>query len=112
MFNQMAIDRGISSKCESIIDFNNELYCNDVEFSSNLKDPSLLSVENSTLSNSKILKSDHVYPGLNPDAPLAILYSRLRLRSFERFHRLLSQLADEGRIQYVFRHFSNVCLII
>uniref|UniRef100_A0AAY5ED61 UDP-glucose ceramide glucosyltransferase-like 1 n=1 Tax=Electrophorus electricus TaxID=8005 RepID=A0AAY5ED61_ELEEL len=53
-----------------------------------------------------LYKNDHRYPGVNgTDLPVAILYAEIGTKTFNTFHKVLSERAEEGKIIYVLRHF-------
>ncbi|RXN01960.1 UDP-glucose:glycoprotein glucosyltransferase 2 [Acipenser ruthenus] len=53
-----------------------------------------------------LYKSDHTFPGINGgDPPVVILYAELGTNSFNNFHKVLSEKAENGEIVYVLRHF-------
>ncbi|KAJ8350264.1 hypothetical protein SKAU_G00253940 [Synaphobranchus kaupii] len=53
-----------------------------------------------------LYKMDHKYPGGNmTDLPVAILYAEIGTKTFNTFHKLLSEKAREHKLVYVLRHF-------
>ncbi|MGH0134688.1 UNVERIFIED_CONTAM: hypothetical protein FKN15_036660 [Acipenser sinensis] len=53
-----------------------------------------------------LYKSDHTFPGINGgDPPVVILYAELGTNTFNNFHKVLSEKAENGEIVYVLRHF-------
>lgn len=52
---------------------------------------------------------DHVYPGAEAKSPVVILYGQLGTQDMLNFHRVLVTKAQERDIQYVLRHFVQVC---
>jgi len=51
------------------------------------------------------IKADHYYPASRGRDVVVILYAQLGRRSFNDWHSLLVQKADEGHITYILRHY-------
>ena len=51
-----------------------------------------------------VFKFDHSYPGSEKSPLLVILYAELGEKSFAQFHQRLQPMAEQNKIQYVFRH--------
>ncbi|XP_034145677.1 UDP-glucose:glycoprotein glucosyltransferase 1 isoform X2 [Esox lucius] len=52
-----------------------------------------------------LFKSDHRFPGSNPDAPVVILYAEIGSSEFSVFHQLMLSKANKGQTVYVLRHY-------
>uniref|UniRef100_A0A4W5MJ54 UDP-glucose glycoprotein glucosyltransferase 1 n=1 Tax=Hucho hucho TaxID=62062 RepID=A0A4W5MJ54_9TELE len=52
-----------------------------------------------------LLKSDHRFPGSNPDTPVVILYAEIGSSEFTMFHQLMLSKANKGLATYVLRHY-------
>ncbi|CAB1327916.1 unnamed protein product [Coregonus sp. 'balchen'] len=52
-----------------------------------------------------LFKSDHRFPGSNPDAPVVILYAEIGSSEFTMFHQLMLSKANKGLATYVLRHY-------
>ncbi|RXM96127.1 UDP-glucose:glycoprotein glucosyltransferase 2 [Acipenser ruthenus] len=58
-----------------------------------------------------LYKSDHAFPGINGgDPPVVILYADLGTNTFNNFHKVLSEKAENGEIVYVLHHFVAVVI--
>ena len=55
-----------------------------------------------------VLKNDHLYPGSKDRDVVVILYAEIGTADFVEWHRLLRDLADNGEITYILRHFVQV----
>ncbi|MGH0118928.1 UNVERIFIED_CONTAM: hypothetical protein FKN15_054922 [Acipenser sinensis] len=57
-----------------------------------------------------LYKGDHAFPGINGgDPPVVILYDELGTNTFNNFHKVLSEKAENGEIVYVLHHFVACC---
>uniref|UniRef100_A0A8C7I728 UDP-glucose ceramide glucosyltransferase-like 1 n=1 Tax=Oncorhynchus kisutch TaxID=8019 RepID=A0A8C7I728_ONCKI len=52
-----------------------------------------------------LFKSDHRFPGSNPDIPVVILYAEIGSSEFTMFHQLMLSKANKGLATYVLRHY-------
>ncbi|XP_077622857.1 UDP-glucose:glycoprotein glucosyltransferase 1 isoform X2 [Crocuta crocuta] len=52
-----------------------------------------------------LFKGDHRYPSSNPESPVVIFYSEIGYEEFYNSHRQLISKSNEGKINYVFRHY-------
>ncbi|KAL1021949.1 hypothetical protein UPYG_G00020290 [Umbra pygmaea] len=52
-----------------------------------------------------LFKSDHKFPGSNPEAPVVILYAEIGTSRFTAFHQLMLSKANKGQAIYVLRHY-------
>jgi UDP-glucose:glycoprotein glucosyltransferase len=62
-------------------------------------------------SKSAVYKSDHHYPGVVDEDSIIILYGSLGTTSFTAFHTELKKLAEDGKIDYIVRHYVKVKLL-
>ncbi|KAJ8030685.1 UDP-glucose:glycoprotein glucosyltransferase 1 [Holothuria leucospilota] len=100
MYNQIANDLTPPQDCPTFIDVYGIQSCT-WDYLQQLLDSA------SERSKPDIYKLDHKYPGGTADAPVVILYGRIDDWSSKiySFHRVLKALADNGQIQYIFRHY-------
>lgn len=54
---------------------------------------------------------DHHYPGSENRSIVAVLYGELGTKEFSQFHIKLKSLANEGKIDYVVRHYVEVSTV-
>uniref|UniRef100_A0A8C7GIH1 UDP-glucose ceramide glucosyltransferase-like 1 n=1 Tax=Oncorhynchus kisutch TaxID=8019 RepID=A0A8C7GIH1_ONCKI len=52
-----------------------------------------------------LFKSDHRFPGSNPDTPVVILYAEIGSSDFTMFHQLMLSKVNKGLATYVLRHY-------
>uniref|UniRef100_A0A8C8IYC8 UDP-glucose ceramide glucosyltransferase-like 1 n=1 Tax=Oncorhynchus tshawytscha TaxID=74940 RepID=A0A8C8IYC8_ONCTS len=52
-----------------------------------------------------LFKSDHRFPGSNPDTPVIILYAEIGSSEFTMFHQLMLSKVNKGLATYVLRHY-------
>uniref|UniRef100_A0A674F3N0 UDP-glucose ceramide glucosyltransferase-like 1 n=1 Tax=Salmo trutta TaxID=8032 RepID=A0A674F3N0_SALTR len=52
-----------------------------------------------------LFKSDHRFPGSNPDTPVVVLYAEIGSSEFTMFHQLMLSKANKGLATYVLRHY-------
>ncbi|EDL99288.1 UDP-glucose ceramide glucosyltransferase-like 1, isoform CRA_c [Rattus norvegicus] len=52
-----------------------------------------------------LFKGDHRYPSSNPESPVVIFYSEIGHEEFSNIHHQLISKSNEGKINYVFRHY-------
>uniref|UniRef100_A0A8C8GDG2 UDP-glucose ceramide glucosyltransferase-like 1 n=1 Tax=Oncorhynchus tshawytscha TaxID=74940 RepID=A0A8C8GDG2_ONCTS len=52
-----------------------------------------------------LFKSDHRFPGSNPDTPVIILYAEIGSSDFTMFHQLMLSKVNKGLATYVLRHY-------
>ena len=57
---------------------------------------------------------DHVYPSLGAVQPQVVvaLYGQLGSPEFAVLHDTLASMATEGRIRYIFRHYTKVMVVV
>ena len=55
-----------------------------------------------------ILKNDHHYPGSAGRPVVAILYGDFSSEAFKPYHNTLRKLAQDGKVDYIMRHFIKV----
>ncbi|XP_050434765.1 UDP-glucose:glycoprotein glucosyltransferase [Adelges cooleyi] len=99
MYAQMAADRGI--ECSTAVDINGQLVCSLEQLKTIVNQ---IEAEGST-SNSEIYHIDHHYPSSGNKNNVAILYGELGTSEFSLFHKVLKVYAQNGVIDYIFRHF-------
>jgi hypothetical protein len=96
MFQQVANDRLLSKKltCDTIIDYNGHLSC-DLPSNPKKTDEKITQID-----------EDHRYPHWDDEAQdVVVLYAQAGNGKFGEYHRKLSDLASQGKIKYIFRHF-------
>ena len=59
-----------------------------------------------------LFKSDHSYPSYQATNITVILYGQLGTADFHDYHKELKQMAEDGRIQYILRHYVRVSTLI
>ncbi|XP_052214518.1 UDP-glucose:glycoprotein glucosyltransferase 1-like [Dreissena polymorpha] len=98
MFQQMALDAGPPDGCAAFVYVNGEKSC----------DPGAVQglVTRAAGKDSPVVfKFDHVYPAGKSVPVTVILYAELGTDHFKTFHGPLTQMASEGKIAYVYRHY-------
>lgn len=94
MFRQIAADLGVTKmKCSTVFDLGGKLTC-DL--------PEKLDIKGS---DADIHNVDHIYPGIDEKAPLAVVYGEMGSPGFAKAHHRLEEAAKNGQIRYVLRHF-------
>ncbi|XP_071839309.1 UDP-glucose:glycoprotein glucosyltransferase 1-like isoform X2 [Apostichopus japonicus] len=100
MYNQIAYDLPAPKGCPAFVDVHGQQSCSLHNIEQLLQDAS-------ESAKPGIFKLDHKYPSNTEGVPVVILYGRLDDWSSDvfRFHKALKTHADNGRIQYIFRHY-------
>ncbi|KAK6487138.1 UDP-glucose:glycoprotein glucosyltransferase 2 isoform X1 [Huso huso] len=99
MFQQIAADEPPPEGCSAFVAIHGKHTCSANEVKKLLK-------KAASRPKPYLYKSDHTFPGINGgDPPVVILYAELGTNSFNNFHKVLSEKAENGEIVYVLRHF-------
>ena len=94
MHAHLARDRGVPAlSCDTVYDHNDKLSC------------SLPASLQATASRAVTYDIDHIFPESDPDLPEVILYGEIGSSGFAAAHKQLAQLAKEGKVRYIVRHF-------
>lgn len=97
MFRQLGEE--VNAECDTFVDINNKIICDVNAIEKALKEDSV---------TFRPYNNDHIRKVHLDKVPHAILYGDLGSSSFAQFHKKLSGLSDQNKVQYVFRHFSKV----
>lgn len=57
-----------------------------------------------------LFKGDHRFPSSNSESPVVIFYSEIGHEEFYNIHHQLISKSNEGKINYVFRHYISVSI--
>nr|XP_033804904.1 UDP-glucose:glycoprotein glucosyltransferase 2 isoform X2 [Geotrypetes seraphini] len=98
MFQQIAADEPPPEGCSAFAVIHGEHTCRPNDIKRLLK--------NATERTKPYLyKKDHKFPTLSQDVPIVILYAEVGTKGFVKFHEVLSEKAQKGKIHYVLRHY-------
>lgn len=98
MFQQIAADEPPPEGCSAFVIIHGEHTCEPSEVKKLLRGAS-------ERPRPYIYKADHKYPSLRPDAPVAVLYAEVGTKDFAKFHKDLSEKAQNEEITYILRHY-------
>ncbi|XP_059502942.1 UDP-glucose:glycoprotein glucosyltransferase 2 [Stegostoma tigrinum] len=98
MFQQTATDEPPPKGCSSFVAVHGEHTCNTKEVKKLLK-------RAANRPKPYLFKGDHVFPTMNAEVPIAILYAEIGTKEFSKFHKILSDKAGKGELTYVLRHY-------
>ncbi|XP_018331345.1 UDP-glucose:glycoprotein glucosyltransferase isoform X2 [Agrilus planipennis] len=101
MFDQIAKEQDLPS-CPIVVDVAGKFLCNLDEIERRIED---LQLESGSVKNPGFYRIDHHYPGSENKSVLAILYGELGTKAFPPFHEKLKNLALDGKIDYILRHY-------
>nr|XP_014348824.1 PREDICTED: UDP-glucose:glycoprotein glucosyltransferase 2 [Latimeria chalumnae] len=98
MFQQIAADEPPPAGCSAFLVIHGEYTCSTKEIKKLLK---------KAVDRPKpyLYKEDHMFPIINLDAPVVVLYAELGSKDFAVFHKTLSEKALKAEIVYVLRHY-------
>uniref|UniRef100_A0A4W5LZN2 UGGT thioredoxin-like domain-containing protein n=1 Tax=Hucho hucho TaxID=62062 RepID=A0A4W5LZN2_9TELE len=91
-FQQIASNEPPPSGCSAFFNVHGEKSCDTEKLAALMETPYLF-------------KSDHRFPGSNPDIPVVILYAEIGSSEFTMFHQLMLSKANKGLATYVLRHY-------
>lgn len=97
-FQQIAVDEPPPEGCKSFLSVHGKQTC-DLDTLESL----LLTAADRP--KPLLFKGDHRYPSSNPESPVVILYSEIGHEEFSNIHHQLISKSNEGKINYVFRHY-------
>uniref|UniRef100_A0A8C5VAZ0 UDP-glucose glycoprotein glucosyltransferase 1 n=1 Tax=Microcebus murinus TaxID=30608 RepID=A0A8C5VAZ0_MICMU len=97
-FQQIAADEPPPEGCTSFFSVHGKKTCDFVTLET-------LLLTASERPKPLLFKGDHRYPSSNPESPVVIFYSEIGYEGFYKFHRQLVSQSNEGKINYVFRHY-------
>lgn len=78
-----------------------DLVCDVKDLKQRLKSPK------SNPENSELYNFDHIYPGSENNALVAVLYGEAGSNEYNEFHRCLKDEVQNGKIKYITRHFTR-----
>lgn len=102
MYNQVVLEHiGENASCSALVEANGQLACSLEELGA-LRNQSSGPVPDQ-------FQFDHVYPSLGAVQPQVVvaLYGQLGSPEFAVLHDTLASMATEGRIRYIFRHYTK-----
>ncbi|KAK5645916.1 hypothetical protein RI129_004380 [Pyrocoelia pectoralis] len=99
MFAQIAVEKGLPD-CNTMVEVGTKVTCNVDEIKE-------LVNKATGKENMDIYNIDTHYPGSENRSVVVALYGELGTKQFAKFHNVLKQLAVDGEIDYVFRHFAK-----
>ncbi|XP_074657528.1 UDP-glucose:glycoprotein glucosyltransferase 1-like isoform X2 [Tubulanus polymorphus] len=97
MYNQVA-ETVAPSNCDTFIEVQGKTSCN-------VNDVEKLVQSSADRPASMILKVDHRYPSADDEDVVVVLYGQIGTDSFKTFHRRIKSLADDGKVDYIVRHY-------
>ncbi|XP_008578332.1 PREDICTED: UDP-glucose:glycoprotein glucosyltransferase 2-like, partial [Galeopterus variegatus] len=98
MFQQIAADEPPPDGCNAFVVIHKEHTCKINEIKKLLK-------KATSRPRPYLFKGDHKFPTNKENLPVVILYAEMGTRAFGSFHKVLSEKAQNGEIQYVLRHY-------
>lgn len=107
MYQQLSMERLNGSQCEVAVEVMGKLVCSLEELHRILDKEE---EEEEGGHADQLFSFDHRYPSppSTPPPPTAVLYAELGTQPFSLWHDELVQLAREGRLTYVLRHYIKV----
>nr|KAF6428721.1 UDP-glucose glycoprotein glucosyltransferase 2 [Rousettus aegyptiacus] len=98
MFQQIAADEPPPDGCDAFVVIHKKHTCKINEIKKLLK-------KATSRPRPYLFKGDHKFPTNKENLPVIILYAEMGTRAFGKFHRVLSEKAQNGEILYVLRHY-------
>ncbi|XP_078514083.1 UDP-glucose:glycoprotein glucosyltransferase 2 isoform X2 [Lissotriton helveticus] len=98
MFQQIAADEPPPEGCSAFVIIHGEHTCEPSDVKKLLRGAS-------ERPRPYIYKTDHKYPSISHDAPVAVLYAEVGTKDFAKFHKVLSEKAQKEEITYILRHY-------
>ncbi|XP_072111746.1 UDP-glucose:glycoprotein glucosyltransferase 1 isoform X1 [Mobula birostris] len=98
MFQQIAAEEPPPENCSAFITVHGEKICSPDKLEAVLQN----ALERP---GPYLFKGDHIKPPLRNELPFVILYGEIGTEEFSRFHKILCSKSDEGRVNYVLRHY-------
>eukprot|EP00731_Ephydatia_muelleri_P030450 Em0021g973a len=100
MYNQLVLEHiREDASCSALVEANGQLACSLEE---------LGALGNQSWSVPDQFRFEHTYPSLGPVQPqVVVLYGQLGSPEFAALHDTLASMATEGRITYIFRHYTK-----
>ncbi|XP_030884411.1 UDP-glucose:glycoprotein glucosyltransferase 2 [Leptonychotes weddellii] len=101
MFQQIAADEPPPDGCDAFVVIHKKHTCKINELKKLLK-------KATSRPRPYLFKDDHKFPTNKENLPVTILYAEIGTRAFSKFHKVLSDKAQNGEILYVLRHYIQV----
>ncbi|XP_032258633.1 UDP-glucose:glycoprotein glucosyltransferase 2 isoform X3 [Phoca vitulina] len=98
MFQQIAADEPPPDGCDAFVVIHKKHTCKINELKKLLK-------KATSRPRPYLFKDDHKFPTNKENLPVTILYAEIGTRAFSKFHKVLSDKAQNGEILYVLRHY-------
>ncbi|XP_004463622.2 UDP-glucose:glycoprotein glucosyltransferase 2 [Dasypus novemcinctus] len=98
MFQQIAAEEPPPEGCNAFVVIHKEHTCKINEIKKLLK-------KATSRPRPYLFKGDHKFPTNKENLPVIILYAEMGTRAFGKFHKVLSDKAQNGEILYVLRHY-------
>ncbi|PAV88981.1 hypothetical protein WR25_14940 [Diploscapter pachys] len=89
-----------SINCDAFFDVNGKIGCTSQELEDVLKNPP-------KETDSSLLSVDHVHPASKKSATTVLVYGEMGSPEWIELHKTAESLCKQGKIQYVFRHFTR-----
>ncbi|ELU12397.1 hypothetical protein CAPTEDRAFT_227323 [Capitella teleta] len=98
MFNELSKDKSPPAECEVFVEVNSIISCEIDALGAFIKAAA-------GQPKPMLIKSDHHYPGTQGRPVMVILYAQLATPAFHQWHEILRKRAEDGEINYIFRHY-------
>uniref|UniRef100_T1J9H3 UDP-glucose:glycoprotein glucosyltransferase n=1 Tax=Strigamia maritima TaxID=126957 RepID=T1J9H3_STRMM len=101
MFHQISSTKNLPKHCDVVAEVNGNFICDVGELEGVLE-------KTIDRNDTDLFKLDHRYPRSNEKSLPVILYAQIGTESFYNFHFVLKKLANEGKVNYILRHYLKV----